>query len=106
MGRSKKAATWLSCMILAGTGAWADARPCAEAAERVVRGERGKRIDTFLQRMTGYGFSGAVALATDGEVVLVAGYGSRKASFGSRTPWTSSSTRSRKTRRGYHCTTC
>jgi CubicO group peptidase (beta-lactamase class C family) len=51
--------------------------PLAETAddEAVVEGELGARLDHYLTQITPFGFSGAVLVASDGEVVLNKGYG-------------------------------
>jgi CubicO group peptidase (beta-lactamase class C family) len=41
----------------------------------VVKGELGKKIDTYLSRITRFGFSGALLVAKDGEIILNKGYG-------------------------------
>ncbi len=47
----------------------------AQAPAPVVRGEMAARVDRYLARLVPYGFSGAVLIAKDGEVVLKKGYG-------------------------------
>lgn len=42
---------------------------------QVVRGEIAARVDTYLTRLVPYGFSGAVLVAKDGQVILEKGYG-------------------------------
>ncbi len=41
----------------------------------VVRGELGANLDEFFSRLSPFGFSAAVVIATDGEIVLEKGYG-------------------------------
>ena len=41
----------------------------------IVRGELGEKLDTYLTRIAPFGFSGALLVAKDGEVVLNKGYG-------------------------------
>lgn len=41
----------------------------------VVTGAAAARVDAYLSRLTSYGFSGAVLIAKDGQVVLKRGYG-------------------------------
>jgi len=41
----------------------------------IVRGELGKKIDGYLSRITPFGFSGALLVARDGELILNKGYG-------------------------------
>lgn len=41
----------------------------------VVRGEMGKALDEYLRRLEGFGFSGALLVAKDGEIYLSKGYG-------------------------------
>src|SRR5512143_1555851 len=40
-----------------------------------VRGALGSNLDTYLTRITPFGFSGAVLVAKNGEVILNKGYG-------------------------------
>ena len=42
---------------------------------KVVTGELGARLDTYLRRLAPFGFSGGVLVAKEGEVVLNNGYG-------------------------------
>jgi CubicO group peptidase (beta-lactamase class C family) len=41
----------------------------------VVKGEIGKKLDTYLTRITPFGFSGALLVAKEGDVILNKGYG-------------------------------
>jgi len=61
------AASFCVCLILslAGIG----------GAEEVVRGDQGSKLNEYLTRIAPYGFSGAVLVARDGEIVLNKGYG-------------------------------
>lgn len=43
--------------------------------KEIVRGELGKELDEYLTRITPFGFSGALLVARDGEIVLNKGYG-------------------------------
>ena len=43
--------------------------------EEIVKGELGKKLDHYLTRITPFGFSGALLVAKDGEIVLNKGYG-------------------------------
>jgi len=45
------------------------------AEGEVVKGEIGKKLDTYLTRITPFGFSGALLVAKEGEIVLNKGYG-------------------------------
>ncbi|HUU52868.1 MAG TPA: serine hydrolase domain-containing protein [Candidatus Heimdallarchaeota archaeon] len=45
------------------------------AEGEVVKGEVGKKLDTYLTRITPFGFSGALLVAKEGEIVLNKGYG-------------------------------
>jgi len=45
------------------------------SAAEVVKGEKARRVDTYLSRLVPYGFSGAFLIAEDGEIVLNKGYG-------------------------------
>jgi len=56
-------------------------------AADVVQGETGTRIDTYLTRLVPFGWSGAVLVARDGEIVLNKGYG--LANRAQHLPWTS-----------------
>jgi CubicO group peptidase (beta-lactamase class C family) len=47
----------------------------ATSGAQVVRGEVAARVDTYLSRLVPYGFSGAVLVAKDGQVILEKGYG-------------------------------
>jgi CubicO group peptidase (beta-lactamase class C family) len=47
----------------------------AQAPAPVVRGELATRVDQYLTRLVPYGFSGAVLIAKDGQIVLEKGYG-------------------------------
>ena len=52
------------------------AGPAVRAQSReIVSGEIGRRTDDFLRRLVPFGFSGAVLIAKDGEIVLKKGYG-------------------------------
>ena len=64
-------------LVVAGTPRAAD----------VVQGEVGTRIDTYLTRLVPFGWSGAVLVARDGEIVLNKGYGI--ANRARHIPWTS-----------------
>ncbi len=41
----------------------------------IVQGEIGKKLDTYLTRITPFGFSGALLVAKGGEIILNKGYG-------------------------------
>jgi CubicO group peptidase (beta-lactamase class C family) len=47
----------------------------ASSPAQVVRGEIAARVDAYLSRLVPYGFSGAVLVAKDGQVILEKGYG-------------------------------
>jgi CubicO group peptidase (beta-lactamase class C family) len=47
----------------------------AQSPTPIVRGEVGARVDHYLTRLVPYGFSGAVLIAKDGQIVLEKGYG-------------------------------
>lgn len=50
--------------------------PLAAAASRgVVSGPLGEKIDAYLTRLEGHGFSGSILVAKDGQIVLHKGYG-------------------------------
>jgi CubicO group peptidase (beta-lactamase class C family) len=52
-----------------------------------VRGDIGTRVDAYLTRLVPFGWSGAVLVARDGEIVLNKGYG--LANRAKNIPWTS-----------------
>jgi CubicO group peptidase (beta-lactamase class C family) len=47
----------------------------APQAREVVLGDLGRRVDDYLTRLTRFGFSGAVLVAMDDQIVLKKGYG-------------------------------
>ncbi len=51
-------------------------------AKEVASGDLGKKLDEYLTRVVPYGFSGAVLVARDGEVVLNKGYGQARRADG------------------------
>jgi CubicO group peptidase (beta-lactamase class C family) len=66
--------TWWSIVIGLVAAATAQA-PAAGGAGEIVRGEMAARVDQYLTRLVPHGFSGAVLVARDGQVVLEKGYG-------------------------------
>jgi CubicO group peptidase (beta-lactamase class C family) len=50
-------------------------RPSVPETPPVVRGEVAVRVDRYLTRLVPFGFSGAVLVAKDGQVILEKGYG-------------------------------
>jgi CubicO group peptidase (beta-lactamase class C family) len=58
----------------------------AQRTDPVVHGDVASRIDTYLTRLTPFGWSGGVLVARDGRIVLHKGYG--LANRASRTAWT------------------
>ncbi len=64
--RRRVALTALAMMI---------ASAAATSSAQVVRGEAAARVDAYLTRLVPYGFSGAVLVAKDGQVILEKGYG-------------------------------
>ena len=62
--------------------------PLAASPSDVVKGEVGARVDAYLTGLVPHGFSGAVLIARDGEVVLKKGYG--LADRGRRVPYSAS----------------
>ena len=50
----------------------------------IVKGELGAKIDEYLRRLVPFGFSGALVVAKDGDVVLRAGYGLADRKTGAR----------------------
>ena len=65
--RSSLVALFCACLILGTAGG-------VESGE-VVKGDLGKKLDEYLTRVAPFGFSGAVLVARDGEIVLDKGYG-------------------------------
>jgi len=63
-----RASIGLAACLVAGT-AW------AQAPAPIVRGDMATRVDQYLTRLVPYGFSGAVLVAKDGQIVLEKGYG-------------------------------
>jgi len=55
--------------VLAAAGAF------PAGAGPTVKGDLGQRLDTYMKRLAGVGFSGTLLVAKDGEVVLSKGYG-------------------------------
>jgi CubicO group peptidase (beta-lactamase class C family) len=55
-------------------------------AQPILTGEAAQRVDDYLTRLVPYGFSGAVLIAKDGQVVLRKGYG--LANRAARQPYT------------------
>ncbi len=53
----------------------ATAADCTVDRERVVQGELGAKLDLYLDRVSAFGYSGAVAVASGDEIVLLSGYG-------------------------------
>ena len=41
----------------------------------VVAGDVGRKVDEFMSRLEAWGFSGAVIVAKDGQIVMSKGYG-------------------------------
>jgi CubicO group peptidase (beta-lactamase class C family) len=72
-----------SALVLAAALVVAGRSPAAD----VVQGDVGTRIDTYLTRLVPFGWSGAVLVARDGEIVLNKGYG--VANRAQHRPWTS-----------------
>ena len=62
-------------VILAGVVSLGMPLPAGAQPPGVVRGDVGARVDRYLTRLVPYGFSGAVLVAKNGEVVLEKGYG-------------------------------
>jgi CubicO group peptidase (beta-lactamase class C family) len=72
-----------SVLVLTASLVVARTSPTAD----VVQGDVGTRIDTYLTRLVPFGWSGAVLVARDGEIVLNKGYG--VANQAQHMPWTS-----------------
>ncbi len=66
-----KKATWLVVGLVVAIVVSATAVGRAQA----VRGEIAARVDAYLTRLVPYGFSGAVLVAKDGQIILEKGYG-------------------------------
>jgi len=47
----------------------------APPAAGTVQGDAARRVDDYLTRLVPYGFSGAVLVAREGQVILEKGYG-------------------------------
>jgi CubicO group peptidase (beta-lactamase class C family) len=62
-------------MALVVGGAWLVHAQSNLRPGEVVTGAAAARVDAYLSRLTNYGFSGAVLIAKDGQVVLKRGYG-------------------------------
>ncbi|MFN7990380.1 MAG: serine hydrolase domain-containing protein [Thermoanaerobaculia bacterium] len=76
--KTARAAT--AALAIAALAGCAHGAPGARAAKVpadgfVVSGEVGRRVDDFLSRMSGFGWSGNALLVVDGAVVLKKGYG-------------------------------
>ncbi len=63
------------CRRAAGATLLAALLGLGPAAPAQTRGAQGRRLDDYLRRLTGFGYSGAVLVALDGQVVLREGYG-------------------------------
>ena len=53
----------------------ADAQDTSATEAGVIQGELGKKLDDYMTRITPFGFSGALLVAKDGEIILNKGYG-------------------------------
>lgn len=76
----KRARTAIAALVIATLAACAHgpaSPPLAEVTtdRSTVRGEAGRKVDEFLRRMSGFGWSGNALLVLDGAVVLKKGYG-------------------------------
>ena len=69
MTRSSMLTALLATILAAALAA--QAPPAAGTAQ----GDAARRVDDYLTRLVPYGFSGAVLVAKDGQVVLEKGYG-------------------------------
>jgi len=58
----------------------------ARAAEAVVSGPVGEKVDRFMSRLEGFGFAGSLLVAKDGKVIVHKGYG--LADREKKVPWT------------------
>jgi len=58
-----------------------------DVSQDIVRGDLGRKLDNYLTRITPFGFSGALLVAREGEIILNKGYG--KAIRSQRIPNTS-----------------
>lgn len=65
----------LFCSLLLTTAS-ALSRPLkSEKKGEIVSGETGRKIDDFLTRLSGFGYSGAMLVVKDGAIILRKGYG-------------------------------
>ena len=53
----------------------ADAQDASATEAGVIQGKLGKKLDDYMTRITPFGFSGALLVAKDGEIILNKGYG-------------------------------
>jgi CubicO group peptidase (beta-lactamase class C family) len=65
----------LACVFGVSLSGWADSPPTGQAADTVVTGELGAKLDDYFRRLANFGFSGAVLVANDKVIVLAKGYG-------------------------------
>lgn len=65
--------TWVAVVVLLVPGI-ANAEGGSMKGE-IVKGELGKKLDEYMARITPFGFSGALLVAKDGEIILNKGYG-------------------------------
>ncbi len=63
------------CLVIFVLSTGCDTSKDEISGGEIVRGELGEKLDTYLTRITPFGFSGALLVAKDGEVVLNKGYG-------------------------------
>jgi CubicO group peptidase (beta-lactamase class C family) len=54
---------------------WPVVAGAGDTSKTVVKGELGAKVDEYLERLAGFGFSGAILAAKDGEIILSKGYG-------------------------------
>jgi CubicO group peptidase (beta-lactamase class C family) len=82
MRRLDRTPTLLRLLALAAAlpGIAAAASPLSASA--VVSGDLGRKLDTYLTRLSGAGFSGAILVAKDGDILLSKGYGTADRSRG------------------------
>jgi CubicO group peptidase (beta-lactamase class C family) len=65
-------------LVVAIVVSWSMSIPAAGPADRLQQaagGDAARRVDDYLTRLVPYGFSGAVLIAQDGQIVLRKGYG-------------------------------
>ena len=65
----------VTCFALLALSLGCDSSPDDNTKGEIVKGELGNKLDNYLTRIAPFGFSGALLVAKDGEILLNAGYG-------------------------------